>query len=62
MIITRNMENFNQEAFLDDVACICWETVVRELSDIIDMIRERSSLFSATIEKHASIREMRVSD
>ena len=62
MIITRNMKNFNQEAFLADVACICRETVVNNFGDTNDMIREWSSVFSAIIEKHAPMREMRISD
>ena len=62
MIVTRNMKNFNQEAFVADAACICWETVVNNFSDTNDMIREWLSLFSAIVEKHAPVREMRVSD
>ena len=62
MIITRNMKNFNQEAFLADVACICWETVVNNFGDTNDMIREWSSVFSAIIEKLAPMRDMRISD
>ena len=62
MIVTRNMKNFNQEAFLADVACICRETVVSNFGDTNDMIREWSSIFSVIIEKHASMREMRISD
>ena len=61
MIVTRNMKKFNEEAFVADVACICWKTVVNNFSDN-DMIREWSSLFSAIVEKHAPIRELRVSD
>ena len=45
MIVTRNTKNFNQEAFLADVACICRETVVSNFSDPNDTIREWSSLF-----------------
>ena len=56
------MKNFNQEAFLADVACICWETVVSNFGDTNDMIREWSSIFSAIIEMHAPMREMRISD
>ena len=56
------MKNFNQEAFLADVECICWKTVVSNFGDTNDMIREWSSIFSAIIEKHAPMREMRISD
>ena len=62
MIITRNMKNVNQEAFLANVACICWETVVSNFGYTNHVIRERSALFSVIIEKHASMREMRISD
>ena len=62
MIVTRNMKKFNQEAFIADVACICWKTVVNNFSDTNDMIRECSSLFSAIVEKHAPMREMTASD
>ena len=56
------MKNFKQEVFLADVARICWETVVSNFSDTNDMIKEWPSLFSAIIEKHAPMREMRVLD
>ena len=62
MIKNRNMKKFNQEAFLADVSRICWENVVSKSSDINVIIREWSSVFSAIIEKHAPIREIRVSD
>ena len=62
MIVTRNMTNFNQELFVADVECICWETVVNNFSDTNDMIREWSSLFSAIVQKHAPMKEMKVSD
>ena len=62
MISTRNIKNFHQEAFLADVAYICWDTVVSNYSDTNDMIREWSSLFLAIIEKHAPMRAVRVSD
>ena len=62
MISTRNIKNFNQEAFLADVAYICWDTVVSNCSNTNDMIREWSSLFLAIIEKHAPMRAVRVSD
>ena len=62
MIVTRNMKKFNEEAFVADAASICWETVVNNFSDTNDLIREWSSLFSAIVEKHAHMREMKVSD
>ena len=62
MIYTRIMKSFNQEAFLADVAGICWEKVLSKSNDINVMNREWSSVFSAIIEKHAPLREMRVSD
>ena len=62
MIVTRNMKKFNQEAFVADVAFISWETVLNNFSDTNDMIRECSSLFSAIVEKHAPMKDMRVSD
>ena len=62
MIKTRNMKKFNHEAFIADVSRVCWENVVSKSSDINVIIREWSSVFSAIIEKHAPIREIRVSD
>ena len=61
MIVTRNVKNCNQETFLADIACICWERVASNFSDT-SMIREWSSLLSAIIQRHAPMREMRVSD
>ena len=45
MIVARNMKNFNQEAFLADFACFCWETVVNKFSYANGMIRKYSSYF-----------------
>ena len=62
MIKTRKMKNFCEEAFLADVSGICWEQVVSGTDDINLPVNRWSNLFSMTIEKHAPIVEMRVSE
>ena len=61
-MITRNMKNFNEESFLADFSNFCWEELVYRTDDTNTMVSDWSSAFSALIEKHAPIREMRVSD
>ena len=61
MIKTRNMKNFNEEAFLADVSGICWEQMLKETDDINVLVNNWSNLLSLIIDKHAPIAEMRIS-
>ena len=62
MIKTRQMKNFDKEAFLADVSGICWEQMFSETDNINALVNHWSSLFSLIIDKHAPITEMRVSE
>ena len=62
MIKTRKMKNFNEDAFLADVSAICWEQLATESDNISSVVSNWSNLFSLTIDKHAPITEMRVSE
>ena len=62
MIKTRKMNNFIEGAFLADVASVCWEHVVTISDNIKSLVNDRSAIFSALIERHAPLREIRVSE
>ena len=62
MIKTRKMKYFNEEAFLADVSGMRWEQIATESDDINVVINNWSNLFSSTIDKHAPLTEMRVSE
>ena len=51
-ITSRQLKNFNQEAFLSDLSEIDWETLVANNQDIDDEVREWSQIFSLILEKH----------
>ena len=59
---TRKMKHFNEEAFVVDVAYICWEQMLLETDDINVLLNDWSNVFSIIIEKHALLIEMRVSE
>ena len=62
MIKTRKMKNFNEQAFLSDVAGINWEQMLTETDDINVLVSHWTSIFSLIIDKHAPLCEMRVSE
>ena len=57
---TRKMKHFNEEAFVADVAYICWEQMLLETDDNNVLVNDWSNLFSIIIDKHAPLIEMRV--
>ena len=62
MIKTGKMNNFNEEAFLADISGINWEQMLTTTDDIDILVSMWSNLFSAIIEKHDPMTEMRVSE
>ena len=62
VITTRSMKNFDKDAFLADVAGICWEQGLNEKDDINVLVTQWSTLFSFIIDKHAPIKSLRVSE
>ena len=61
-IRARIMKKFSEEAFSNDVASIDWEQVLGHSDDINVLVNNWSSIFSAIIEKHAPLRQIRVSE
>ena len=62
MITTRSMKNFDKDAFLADVASICWEQGFSETDDVNVLVTQWSTLFSLIIDKHVPIKTLRVSE
>ena len=61
-ITSRQLKNFNQEAFLSDLSEVDWETLVADAQDIDDAVRKWIQIFSLILEKHAPTLRRRVSD
>ena len=61
-IKTRNMKNSSENQFLYDVSDICWGQFFHQTDDIDILVNNWSSLFSFVIEKHAPLKEIRVSE
>ena len=53
-IKTRNMKNFSEEAFLQDVATINWQGVLGTSDDVNKLVERFSTLFSLMIETRPS--------
>ena len=62
VITTRSMKNFDKDAFLADVADICWEQGLNETDDVNVLVTQWSTLFSLIIDKHAPTKTLRVSE
>ena len=61
-IKTRQMKNFNQDIFLIDLANINWHQVLYSSQNINEVVIKWTKLIALIIEKHAPLRERRVSD
>ena len=61
-ITSRQLKNFNQEAFLSDFSEVNWEALVADAQDIDDEVRKWTQIFSLILEKHAPTLRRRVSD
>ena len=62
MIKTRQMNNFNEELFLKDLANVDWQQSLTCSQDINLVVQNWTNMLSLIIEKHAPLREHRVSD
>ena len=63
IITTRKMKNFNQNSFLFDFSQVDWNLLVKSSTDVNKALEKWSlALLSLTIEKHAPMRTMKVSD
>ena len=61
-IKARNMKKFSEEAILRDVASIDWEHALGFSSDANLLFQQFSDVFSEMTEKHAPLRQIRVSE
>lgn len=61
-IKTRNMKNFSEEDFLQDIASIDWEQALGTSDEVNELVETFSNVFSLVIEKHAPLRQIRVSE
>ena len=55
------MKNFNEELFFRDLAIINWQHVLYSSQNITEMVLNWTKLLSLIIEKHAPLRERRIS-
>ena len=56
------MKKFSEEAFLRDVASIYWKQALGFSSDAHLLVQQFSNVFSKVMEKHAPLRQIRVSE
>ena len=62
VIKTHSMKKFNGEAFLTDVASICWEQIVRKSNNLDSLVQEWTNIFYYIVKKHAPLRSIRISE
>ena len=62
MITTRQMKNFDEELFLGDLASVDWQAIVSDSGSLDDAVGQWSDTLSQIINKHAPLREKRVSE
>ena len=51
------MKNFNQDAFLSDIASICWDNILSKTDNVNCSACEWTNLLSLIIEKHTRLNE-----
>ena len=61
-ISTPQMKNFDQASFVDDLLEVDWKGFVENSDDIDVVINNWTSIFSLILEKHAPMRERRISE
>ena len=62
MITTPQMKNFDEELFLDDLASVDWQAIVSDSVSLDAAVGRWSDTLSQIIDKHAPLREKRVSE
>ena len=60
-IQARSIKKCNEQAFLPDVASICWDQIACQCTKIDLVVQEWSNAFSSIIEKHAPMKTICVS-
>ena len=61
-ISTRQLKNFNSADFRNDLLSIYWNGIVNNSDDVNLVVEQWTSSFSLILEKHAPLRERRVSE
>ena len=61
-ISTRQMKNFDQTEFVNDLLGVDWSGIVRNTDDINVVVNSWTGMFSLILEKHAPTRNRRVSE
>ena len=61
-ISTRQMKNFDQTEFVNDLLGVDWRGIVRNTDDVNVVVSKWTNIFSLILEKHAPTRNRRVSD
>ena len=61
-IKTRIMKKFSKSGFHADVLRICWEDIIKPCHGVDELVLKWTSVFSTLIDKHASNRELQVSE
>ena len=62
MITTRQIKNFDEELFLGDLASVDWQAIVSDSESLDDAVSRWSDTLFQIIDKHAPLREKRVSE
>ena len=62
VIKTGQIQNFDKELFLSDLASVDWQSLLLCSTDINVTVEEWTNMLAMIIQKHAPIRERRVSE
>ena len=62
IITTQQKKNFDEELFLGDLASVDWQAIVSDSERLDDAVSRWSDTLSQIIDKHAPLREKRVSE
>ena len=62
VITSRQMKNFDKDLFLSDLASVDWSAIVYNSDDVDSAVCQWSRTLSNIIEKHAPLRERRVTE
>ena len=61
-ITTRQLKNFDQADFINDLLQVDWKGIVSNGDDINLIVEQWTTMFSLILEKHAPLRNRRVSE
>ena len=61
-ITTRQMKNFDETSFFADISSVDWNLIIQRSADLDSAVENWTTMLSLIIEKHAPMRQHRVSD